>query len=185
MIIIALGSNLPSKWGNRIETLNRAVTEISKVNIQIISQSHPYYSRPLDLQTKQCLDCNKCVGSANNDYNLPQNYYINLNILIQSHKCANQLLYCFKKIEGSAGRHADTRWASRPLDIDLICYNRVIIGDNKSRNHKSNTGYIPLSLPHPAIASRAFVLRPIIDIAPMWHHPINGKTAKQMINQLK
>jgi 2-amino-4-hydroxy-6-hydroxymethyldihydropteridine diphosphokinase len=43
---------------------------------------------------------------------------------------------------------------------------------------------LALILPHPGIASRPFVLQPLHEIAPDWHHPVSGLTAAQMLQRV-
>jgi len=44
---------------------------------------------------------------------------------------------------------------------------------------------LDLILPHPGIENRPFVLQPILDIAPHWHHPVYGWTASQLLKRLR
>jgi len=92
---------------------------------------------------------------------------------------ADALLQVLKRIEAQAGRlsankhfPAAHRWGPRPLDLDIVSYKDVI------RNWSMG---LPISgakliLPHPRAHERAFVLRPLMDIAPRWHHPVLGLT---------
>ncbi|NRA88108.1 MAG: 2-amino-4-hydroxy-6-hydroxymethyldihydropteridine diphosphokinase [Rhizobiales bacterium] len=182
MIILSIGSNLPSIWGSRLETLNRAITELEKQFINVLRISTPYISPPMGLNYKKSLITYKTTNIENEP---PKFYYININIIVETHKPASQLLYRLKQIESKAGRIDGQRWSSRPLDMDIICYKGIITGGNVEKNHPLNAGYIPLILPHPGTPKRAFVLDPLIEIAPNWHHPITGKTAMQMKNALK
>lgn len=72
------------------------------------------------------------------------------------------LLRAVKAIEVQRGRVAGPRYGPRVLDIDLLFYDAVVL-------HSSE-----LTLPHPRIAERAFVLRPLAEIAPQLHHPVLG-----------
>ena len=62
--------------------------------------------------------------------------------------------------------------APRLLDLDLLSYGRRIDAEG------------PPILPHPRLAERAFVLRPLADIAPAWRHPASGETLASMIARL-
>ena len=41
-----------------------------------------------------------------------------------------------------------------------------------------------LTLPHPSLAERRFVLAPLTEIAPLWRHPVSGKTAAALLSEL-
>lgn len=65
-----------------------------------------------------------------------------------------------------------TAYAARPLDLDLLAYHAGTIAENG------------LTVPHPRMHLRAFVLAPLCDIAPDWLHPVLGKTARQLYKNL-
>lgn len=75
-----------------------------------------------------------------------------------------RLMSLLHDIEAAAGRHRAEANAARPLDLDLIDYEGRI----------SLPGAWPV-LPHPRLASRAFVLLPLADVAPAWRHPWTGQ----------
>ena len=71
-------------------------------------------------------------------------------------------------------RSLDDRWANRTLDLDVIDYNGII---------SANCSVI--TLPHPRIAERDFVLLPLLEIAPDWRHPVSGTPGKILLKQLQ
>ncbi|HZV21912.1 MAG TPA: 2-amino-4-hydroxy-6-hydroxymethyldihydropteridine diphosphokinase, partial [Hyphomicrobiales bacterium] len=71
------------------------------------------------------------------------------------------------------------RWPPRQLDLDIICYKATICNWTGGRPLQGK----PLVLPHPRAHERAFVLTPILDIAPNWHHPVFGLTAAQLLKR--
>ena len=75
----------------------------------------------------------------------------------------NELLRALLVIERAFGRERKTKWEPRALDLDLIDYGGLI----------SDAAH--LSLPHPWMHERAFVLKPLADIAPAWRHPDTGQ----------
>lgn len=83
------------------------------------------------------------------------------------------LLAVLKALERSAGRTEGVRWGPRPLDIDIIAYGERRIA-------------VPgrLMVPHPGLAERDFVLRPLADVAPGWRHPVTGATVAEMLARL-
>jgi 2-amino-4-hydroxy-6-hydroxymethyldihydropteridine diphosphokinase len=88
------------------------------------------------------------------------------------------LLAALQAIEDGFGRERaylmgeGPRYAPRTLDLDLLCFHNEV-----SENDA-------LSLPHPAIAERAFVLLPLVEILPAWAHPVSGTSAKDILSAL-
>ena len=83
-----------------------------------------------------------------------------------------QLLEAALQIEQAVGRRRTFVNAPRALDIDLLMYgNQVMQG-------------LPLTLPHPRMHIRSFVLRPLLDIEPGLVHPATGSTVEKMWEEL-
>ncbi len=78
------------------------------------------------------------------------------------------LLGALKRIERSFGRRPGRRWGPRVLDLDIILWSG---GRFASRR---------LFIPHPALAERAFVLRPLAQIAPDWRVPGTGRAVRHL-----
>ena len=95
--------------------------------------------------------------------------YLNAVIEIETTLDEVELLKACLCIEKDMGRVRKERWGQRNIDIDILFYNCLII----------ETG--ELTIPHPLIHKRAFVLQPLLDIAPDFIHPVLGKT----VNELK
>ena len=76
--------------------------------------------------------------------------------------------------DGASGpTPAPRRYHSRPIDIDLLFYGDRIIDLPR------------LQIPHPLIAQRVFVLRPLAEVLPDYRHPVTGLTARDMLEQLE
>lgn len=99
--------------------------------------------------------------------------FVNAVAQVELHLAPEALLHRLHRIESAAGRRRASRWGPRTLDLDLIdC--RGLIRKSPSR----------LLLPHPGIACRIFVLKPIAEIAPGWRHPVTRERAGEMLARL-
>jgi 2-amino-4-hydroxy-6-hydroxymethyldihydropteridine diphosphokinase len=157
MIALSLGANVSGPWGQPQQTLRRALAELHKANTNIISTSKLYPTIPYGIDT--------------------QNIFLNAVILVNSSLSAPVLLQTCQRIEAQAGRKPTRQWRSRPLDIDIVDYKRLICNWTTGIARESSK----LILPHPHAHERAFVLRPLAEIAPFWHHPVFGATALQLL----
>lgn len=102
----------------------------------------------------------------------PQPDYINACILASTALTPRALLEHLLSIENQFGRVRKERWGARSLDLDLIFYGDQIIDMPK------------LTVPHPRLHERAFVLVPLADISPNWSHPVFEKTTTQLLDEL-
>lgn len=78
------------------------------------------------------------------------------------------LLDYLKATESQLGRQETFRFGPRLIDIDILLYDDLIVDTHK------------LTIPHPRIYERAFVLIPLSEIAPDLTHPILGKTIQEL-----
>ena len=94
-----------------------------------------------------------------------------------------QLLDALQRLEVAAGRVRDgSRWSARTLDLDLLAYNRLVTG---GVDHGGRRDGLPLLLPHPEMANRAFVMAPLAELSPSWAHPKTGVTAAKLWQRLE
>jgi len=99
--------------------------------------------------------------------------YLNQVLQIESALLPQALLSTLQQIEASLERTREEKWGSRTIDIDILFYDEEqISGPN-------------LIIPHPLLQERRFVLKPMMEIAPLLEHPVFGKTIKQLYAQLK
>jgi 2-amino-4-hydroxy-6-hydroxymethyldihydropteridine diphosphokinase len=100
--------------------------------------------------------------------------FVNAVAQVETHLPPLALLQKLHAVERQAGRRRALRWGPRTLDLDIIDYHGLVL----SRRER-------LKLPHPGIAERIFVLKPIAEIAGSWRHPISRKSAAEMLRKLK
>ena len=102
-----------------------------------------------------------------------QDWFINAAVKIETELTPLKLLDQLQAIQQNAGRDSHTiRFGPRTLDMDIIFYDDRIMRSDR------------LTLPHPRMHKRRFVLKPICDIDPQIIHPLIGKTVGQLLNEL-
>jgi 2-amino-4-hydroxy-6-hydroxymethyldihydropteridine diphosphokinase len=94
--------------------------------------------------------------------------FANAVIRAETHLPPLALLNLLKAIEQDFGRRPNRRWGQRVLDLDLLVYGGA--------QHKSRR----LTLPHPSLALRPFVLWPACEVWPDWRHPALGLDLRQL-----
>jgi 2-amino-4-hydroxy-6-hydroxymethyldihydropteridine diphosphokinase len=155
MIFIALGANLTStRFGAPLDTLRAAVEAIARSGIQVIKHSR-WYRSPAYPPSDQ-----------------PD--FVNGVIAVDTPLPPAALLARLHEIEASFGRARAARNAARTLDLDLIAYHGVTNAGNADEP----------TLPHPRMAGRAFVLRPLQELEPDWRHPLTGEAISALIAAL-
>ena len=91
--------------------------------------------------------------------------YLNAVAAVETELAPEALLDLLHTIERDFGRRRSVANTAREIDLDLLAYGDVI------------RAHLPPILPHPRLAERAFVLRPLCDIDPAWRHPQLGLSA--------
>src|SRR6266699_2799850 len=94
-----------------------------------------------------------------------------LNIVLRGQTALDPeaLLGYVKQIEAKLGRQPSFRYGPRPIDIDILLYDDLHIEQDN------------LTIPHPRMGERAFVLVPLAEIAPESVEPVSGKTAQELL----
>jgi 2-amino-4-hydroxy-6-hydroxymethyldihydropteridine diphosphokinase len=106
--------------------------------------------------------------------------YRNAVALVATNLPAQALLRLLKRIEARAGRRGGRPWGSRTLDLDILDYKGMRLNWSKRQTGQPRRHHRPLVLPHAGIADRPFVLRPLLDVAPDWRHPVTKESAKAL-----
>ncbi len=170
--LIAIGGNLPSAEGPPEATLRAAISRISQSGLEIHAISKFYRTPAFPVESD------------------PE--YVNAALSIFSCDAASQVLCTLHRIEADFGRERIQRWGQRTLDLDIIAHGSRILPDLatyaawQALAPSAQTHCTPaeLILPHPRLQDRAFVLVPMADIAPEWHHPVLGLSVAEMLARL-
>ena len=156
MIILGLGSNLSSRFGDRFKNINLAMEYLEGYGIKILKKSS-FYATP----------------SYPNKKN-PK--FINIVILVETHLSPVDLMSVLIFIEKKLERKRDKKNDPRTCDIDIIDHNGQIL----DFNYKN----LNLTLPHEKLIYRNFVLIPLHEILPEWQHPETKDSIDVLINKL-
>ena len=95
--------------------------------------------------------------------------FLNQVFFLESNLNPHQILATCLAIESKMGRIRHEKWEARKIDIDILLFNDEVIDEED------------LSIPHPHMKNRRFVLKPLTDIAPDVLHPVYNKTIKELL----
>jgi 2-amino-4-hydroxy-6-hydroxymethyldihydropteridine diphosphokinase len=101
-----------------------------------------------------------------------QPWFVNAVASVATNLDALPLLSLMQKIEVNFGRRRGDRNAARVLDLDLL--------DCRGARLECRD----LTLPHPRLHQRRFVLEPLAEVAPQWRHPISGLSVRQLLGAI-
>ena len=95
--------------------------------------------------------------------------FLNQVLLVETALSPQALLAAIFSIEEKGGRKRTVKNAPRTIDIDILFYNRLVLEEPG------------LSIPHPGILYRRFVLEPLNEISPDFIHPVIGKSIHELL----
>ncbi len=176
--LIGLGANL----GNCRQTLDLAIDGLRKSSgVQAVVTSRYYRTQPAG-------------GPAGQDT------FLNAVARVETTLTAEELLEQLLAIENSLGRVREMRWDRRTLDLDLLLYETKSADEQetppfyKQQRDAGETGAphwqsevietLRLSVPHPRLAFRRFVLEGAAEVGAQMYHPLLGMNVRQMYEQL-
>ena len=155
MILVALGANLPTaRHGSPAEGLDAALTVLAEHGVRPVARSRWYRSAP--------------VPPAEGPW------FVNGVVRVETTLSPVPLMARLLAVEAAFGRTRSVAGAARPLDLDLLDYGGQVI------HHDGGDGPA-LVLPHPRLAERAFVLAPLIEVAPDWRHPVTSASVASLL----
>lgn len=136
------------------ETLVAALLELARRQVDVVRHSPWYRTAPVPVSD--------------------QPWYVNIVAEVATELPPDDLLQTLHAIEDVFGRVRTIPNAPRLIDLDLLDYRGGIAPAAPGK----------ATLPHPRMADRAFVLRPLADLAPDWHHPVTGASMQTLLAAL-
>jgi 2-amino-4-hydroxy-6-hydroxymethyldihydropteridine diphosphokinase len=103
---------------------------------------------------------------------IEQPWFLNAALKIETHATPLELMRTLLSIERAMGRERNRPKGPRNIDLDLLLYDDEIVNTPE------------LTLPHPAMHQRRFVLAPLAEIEPQAMHPLLRKTAQELLETL-
>jgi 2-amino-4-hydroxy-6-hydroxymethyldihydropteridine diphosphokinase len=154
-IFVGVGANLThERYGTPQHTLEAALEELGHRGVRTLRLSPWYRTAPVPASD--------------------QPWYVNAVAEVASELPADALLAELHAVEAEFGRRRTVPNAARPIDLDLLDYHGEIAPSGPGR----------AILPHPRMIGRAFVLRPLADLAPGWRHPVTGQSIGELLAAL-
>lgn len=154
-IFIALGANLEHpSYGPPRRALEAALEELGRRGVVVRRISPWYRTAPVPASD--------------------QPWYVNAVAEVETELAADTLLARMHEVEDAFGRVRTVPNAARLIDLDLLDFHGEIAAGGPGR----------AILPHPRMEGRAFVLRPLADLAPDWRHPRTGVTISALLAAL-
>ncbi|KAJ7747983.1 Dihydropteroate synthase-like protein [Mycena maculata] len=167
-VALALGSNIGDRFYNielalRMLEAPQAFLESKDANaiVSVVDTSFMYESAPM--------------------YVTDQPTFINCACMIETNLAPFELLKLLKMIETTVGRVPSIRNGPRAVDLDIVLYDSVVIDTRSAPRKELDDLEGELMVPHPRLAEREFVLRPLNDMIPDFMHPLLQKSVSALL----
>ena len=105
--------------------------------------------------------------------NSDQGNFINLVLSINTSLRPKELFVYLKQVERAIGRNDSERWGPREIDLDILLFDDLVYKDRS------------LTIPHPELLKRDFVVEPLLEIEPEIYHPAEQKKIKDLLYLLE
>ena len=151
-----------SNQGDRLKYLNWASEEIKKIGLKIQNKAPIYETQAL------------LPKSVPNTSDWTQ-AFLNTVLQVSSSNSIKplELLFLLKKIEKTLGRKNVLKWAPRPIDLDILLFDDILMSQDN------------LTIPHTELQGRNFVLTPLKELAPLLNFPQSKQNMLQLFRTLK
>lgn len=146
-----------SNFGDRQEICDRALTLMGLLPHSRVTGISSYYET-------EPIDPNHILG---------QIWFYNGVVRIETSIKPRSLLDILQETEKALGRDQTHRAGPRTIDFDILFYGQEIINEPG------------LTIPHPRLHTRGFVLIPMVELDPTWHHPVLNQTIKELLDRLE
>lgn len=143
-----------SNLGDRAALIEQAIQALNEAGIQVRKRSLLYETEPVGVH--------------------PQRWFLNCLVEVETELMPLGLLRVLKRLERQLGRRpvSGREAAARSIDIDIVAYGQHVVEMPE------------LTVPHPRLAERRFVLEPLRELAPDWRHPVTRQTPAEMLAAL-
>jgi 2-amino-4-hydroxy-6-hydroxymethyldihydropteridine diphosphokinase len=152
MILLALGANLPSRFGTPDQSLTYGLTVLTARGVRVLQASRLY--------------SNPAVPPSG------QPDFVNCVAVVSTTVEPGELIEICLALEREFGRVRGEKWGPRAIDIDIIDFDGIRVDTPE------------LTLPHPRLHERAFVLVPLLEVAPAWRHPVTGEKGSDLLARI-